>query len=184
MNNIPNPNYGKDLTPKKFVLHGSVSFSREISFQANAFQELPTAYTVKGLLDLVIDFFGVQVQAEDIVAAMDTYLNNAKLLIVKSQVLVDGVNTRPVTIESNGGRYPSCSMQMTLPNPMWTENTPFTDAWSVGFEYRKGKWSMNVHVDHVQWINYSLGTKRTTTATTAAQAHQLADLIRATRSEI
>lgn len=186
MNNTlnPDPNYGKDLTPKKFLLHGNVSFGREIQFSANAFQELPTAYTVKALLDLVIDFFGIQADATDISEAMRIYLDNPKLQIVKSAVVVNGEKTYPVTIENNGGRYPSCNMQMRLPNPMWTENTPLTDAWSVGYEYRKGKWSMNIHVDHTQWINYSLGTKRVTTATTAAQAHQLADLIRATRSEI
>lgn len=186
MNNIlnPDPNYGKDLSPKKFLLHGNVAFGREITFSANAFQELPTAYTVKGLLDLVIDFFGIQAEATDINEAMRIYLDNPKLQIVKSAVVVNGEKSYPVTIENNGGRYPSCSIQMELPNPMWTDGMPFTDKWSVQFEYRKGKWTINENVDHVQWVNYSQGTKRTTTATTAAQAHRLADLIRATRSEI
>lgn len=186
MTNIqnPDPSYGKDLSPKKFLLHGCVAFGSEIQFSANAFQELPTAYTVKGLLDLVVDFFGIQVQAEDVNAAMDTYLNNPKLMMVKSNVIVNGEKAWPVTIESNGGRYPSCSMQMRLPNPLWTKDLPYTDRWSVSFEYRKGKWEIKVNVDHTEWTNYSLGTKRTTTATTAAQAHQLADLIRATRNEI
>ncbi|MNR40874.1 hypothetical protein D3C85_1592030 [compost metagenome] len=115
---------------------------------------------------------------------MRIYLDNPKLQVVKSAVVINGEKSYPVTIENNGGRYPSCNMSMRLPNPLWTENTPGTDAWSIGFEYRKGKWSIHTQVTHTQWINYSLGTKRTTTATTAAQAHQLADLIRATRSEI
>lgn len=178
MTEVLDPTYGKDLSPKKFILHGHIGFGQRISFEANAFQELPTAYTVKGLFDLVVDFFGIEKQAEDITAAFDTYLSNAKLLTVKTRVRYDGEDLGPATIESNGGRYPSCSLEFSMPNPLWDEHCEWEDNWSIGFEYRKGKWEIRHTDKNGHWNRTHRYPK------TRQQMLDLVDKIRATRSEV
>lgn len=179
MTQVPDPTYGKDLTPKKFILHGHISFAGRITFEANAFQELPTAYTVKNLFDLVVDFFGLQVQAEDIENAFQTYLSNAKLLTVKTRVLYNGEDTGPALIESNGGRYPSCSLNFSIPNPLWNEDVhDHLDTWSIGFEYRKGKWTIRHTEKNGHW------NQPHRYPATRQQMLDLVDTIRATRDEV
>lgn len=170
--------YGKDLSPKKFILHGGIQFSQRIRFDANAFQELSTAHTIKGLFDLVVDFFGVQAQTADIEQAFQTYLSNTKLVTVKTRVVHDGVDLGPATIESNGGRYPSCSLHFEIPNPLWDDVDTYLDNWGIGFEYRKGKWTIRHTEKNGNWNGPNRYPK------TRQQMLDLVDKLRATRSEV
>lgn len=143
MNQTLDPTYGKDLTPKKAIFQGYVQFGRQISVSVSSFQELSTAYLVKGLVETVIDFFGIQSITSDISDAFQAYMINPKMLCVRSQVICDGQQAAPVNIESNGGRYPSCSASFAVPNPLWDDAVEeWTDSWSISFEFRKGKWTI------------------------------------------
>jgi len=178
MTEVLDPTYGKDLTPKKAILHGHIGFSNRITFDANAFQELPTAYTIKGLFDLVVDFFGLQLQTADIESAFKTYLDNVKLLTVKTRVVYDGEDLGPALIESNGGRYPSCSLHFEIPNPLWDDTCEHLDNWRIGFEYRKGKWTIRHTEKNGFWNQPHRYPK------TRQQMLDLVEKIRATRSEV
>lgn len=178
MTEVLDPTPVKDLSPKKFIFHGHVRFGQQINFNANAFQSLATTSTVKCLFDLVVDFFGVQAEVADVEEAFSTYLSNTKLLTVKTRVQYDGEDLGPATIESNGGRYPSCSLDFNIPNPLWDDTCEWEDNWTINFEYRKGKWAIH-HTDKTGPWN---GNKRY--PKTRPQMLDLVDKIRALRSEV
>lgn len=180
--NTPDPTYGKDLTPKKIIFHGHIQFGEYISFSVNSFQELATAHAAKGMFDLVINFFGIHQQVVDVDAAFQTFLANPKLLVVKSMVNdPNGEIMPPVTIESNGGRYPSCSMSFSTKNPLWDKSTDmWTDSWSIGYEYRKGKWTIN-HTDKQGGYG---SVPHKVYPKTRQQMLDLVELVRGTKDEV
>lgn len=180
--NTPDPTYGKDLTPKKIIFHGHIQFGEYISFSVNSFQELATAQAAKGLFDIVVDYFGLHNQIQDIEEAFTTYLNNPKLLVVKSRVLnAAGEDLGPVTIESNGGRYPSTCMSFQTKNPLWDKNTDkWTDSWSIGYEYRKGKWA----ISHTEKQGGYGSAPHKVYPKTRQQMLDLVELVRATKDEV
>lgn len=179
-NQNPDPTYGKDLTPKKVIFQGSIQFGGHISVHVSTFQELATAYTTKGLVDAVIDFFGIQSITGDIADAFQAYMINPKILTVKSRVFCDGEEVGPITIESNGGRYPSCSASFCVPNPLWDEAVDkWTDSWSIGFEFRKGKW----HIRHTDKQGGHGNAPYPVYPKTRQQMLDLVEIIRAMKTE-
>ena len=180
-NQNPDPTYGKDLTPKKVIFQGYIQFGNRISVHVCSFQELATAYTTKGLVEAVIDFFGVQPITSDITDAFEAYMINPKILSVKSQVFCNGVQQSPVLIESNGARYPSCSASFSIENPLWdTAVDCYTDTWSINFAFRKGKWNIR-HTDKQGGGTMTIPTP--VYPKTRQQMLDLVEIIRAMKTE-
>lgn len=178
MNQTLDPTYGKDLTPKKAIFQGYVQFGRHLSVAVSSFQELSTAHQVKGLVDAVIDFFGIQSITSDISDAFQAYMINPKILCVRSQVICDGEQAAPVNIESNGARYPSCSAHFNVPNPLWDDAVDvWTDSWSIRFEFRKGKW----YIKHTEKQGH--GSVAPCYPKTRQQMLDLVEIIRAMKTE-